>query len=80
MNRSLPRAARHLGGNRLSAAAAARTFGSLSGLVVAAGRKPRKRIADPQIASTAVADGVALYTRNPDDFNGLGGLLNVVAM
>jgi predicted nucleic acid-binding protein len=59
---------------------AARTYGSLWALVEAMGRKPRKRVADLQIAATAVANGLPLYTRNPDDFKGLEGFLNVVAV
>ncbi|MEU6560974.1 type II toxin-antitoxin system VapC family toxin [Nocardia nova] len=59
---------------------AARAYGSLSLLVEGMGRKPRKRFADLLIASTAVANGLPLYTRNPDDFAGLGPFLNVVAV
>ena len=29
------------------------------------------------IAATAMAEGVPLYTRNPDDFAGLGRLLEI---
>ncbi|GAA4923084.1 hypothetical protein LX16_5091 [Stackebrandtia albiflava] len=58
----------------------ARTFGSLWALVEAMGRRPRKRMADLQIAATAVAHGLPLYTRNPEDFKGLGGFLHVVAV
>ncbi|MFD0560436.1 hypothetical protein FB566_3911 [Stackebrandtia endophytica] len=61
-------------------AEAARTYGSLSGLVIAMGRKPRKRMADLQIASIAVANGLPLYTRNPGDFKGLDSFLNVVGL
>ena len=59
---------------------AARTYGSLCGLVLASARRPRKRIADIQIAATAVANGLTLYTRNPDDFKGMDGFLNLVAV
>jgi hypothetical protein len=41
------------------------------------GRQPRGRIADLQIAATALAHGLPLVTRNPDDFTGLGSLLTV---
>lgn len=61
-------------------AESARTYGSLSALVVAMGRKPRKRVADLQIASVAVTNGYPLYTRNPGDFKGLEAFLNVVAL
>jgi predicted nucleic acid-binding protein len=59
---------------------AARVYGSLALLVEGMGRKPRKRLADLLIASTAVANGLPLYTRNPDDFKGLGPFLNIVAV
>ncbi|MGO4617973.1 cytotoxic translational repressor of toxin-antitoxin stability system, toxin of TAS system [Nocardia sp. 2YAB30] len=44
------------------------------------GRKPPGRVADLQIAATAVQYSLPLYTRNPDDFKGLGPLLNIVAV
>ena len=40
-----------------------------------AGRKPRRRIADLMIASTAIAERLPLFTTNPDDFDGLDALL-----
>jgi predicted nucleic acid-binding protein len=61
-------------------AAAARAYGSLSAAVLAAGRKPRRRLADLMTASIATVHGLALYTTNPDDFAGLGDLLSVVAV
>lgn len=57
---------------------AARTYGRVTAAVVSAGRKPRRRIADLMIASTAIAEDLPLFTTNPDDFDGLGGLLTVV--
>ena len=59
-------------------AEAARAYGMVAAAVVAAGRKPRRRIADLMIASTAIAEDLPLYTTNPDDFAGLGGLLTIV--
>lgn len=54
------------------------------GLVVAAmvreGRRPRSRFADVLIAATAHAHHLDLYTRNPDDFSGLEGIVHVVAI
>ena len=46
--------------------------------VVAAGRRPRSRVADLLIAATAHANGLDLYTRNAEDFAGLAGLIRVV--
>lgn len=57
---------------------AARAYGRVTAAVVAAGRKPRRRIADLMIASTAIAEGLPLYTTNPGDFTGLGDLLTIV--
>lgn len=45
------------------------------------GRSPRgRRAVDLLIAAVAVSRGLPLYTRNPDDFAGLEGLLDVVAV
>jgi predicted nucleic acid-binding protein len=57
---------------------AARTYGMVTAAIVAAGRKPRRRIADLMIASIAISEGLPLYTTNPDDFAGLGNLLTIV--
>lgn len=59
-------------------AEAARIYGRVTGAVVAAGRTPRRRMADLMIAAVAIAEGVPLFTTNPDDYAGLGGLLTVV--
>ncbi|MBF6100938.1 type II toxin-antitoxin system VapC family toxin [Nocardia cyriacigeorgica] len=58
----------------------AHVYGSLAFLVQQIGRKPRGRVADLQIAATAVQHALPLYTRNPDDFKGLGPLLNVIPL
>lgn len=57
---------------------AARAFGRVTAGVVAAGRKPRRRVADLMIASVAIAEGLPLFTTNPDDFQGLADLMTVV--
>ncbi|GAB3445016.1 PIN domain-containing protein [Actinophytocola sediminis] len=57
---------------------AARLYGRVAASVVAAGRKPRRRTADLMIAATAIAEGLPLFTTNPDDFGGLRNLLTVV--
>ncbi len=59
----------------------ARAFGRIYAAVATAGRKARGRRAfDLLIAATAVAAGLPLYTRNPDDFAGLPDLLEVVSI
>jgi predicted nucleic acid-binding protein len=57
---------------------AARAYGRVTAAVRAAGRTPRRRTADLMIASTAIAAGLPLFTTNPGDFAGLGGLLAVI--
>jgi len=57
---------------------AARIYGRICAAVVAAGRTPRRRIADLMIASIAVAEDLPLFTTNPDDFKGLESLLTIV--
>jgi predicted nucleic acid-binding protein len=59
-------------------AEAARLFGRVTAAVVAVGRKPRRRVADLMIAATAMAEGLPLFTTNPDDFAGLDGLVHVI--
>ena len=61
-------------------AAAARSYGQVVAAVVEIGRSHRRRIADLLIAATAHANGLPLYTRNPDDFDGLGSLINIVGV
>lgn len=57
---------------------AARIYGRVTAAVVAAGRKPRRRIADLMIAAVAIAENLPLYTTNPGDYSGLDDLLTVV--
>ncbi|MGH3490519.1 MAG: type II toxin-antitoxin system VapC family toxin, partial [Actinopolymorphaceae bacterium] len=59
---------------------AARAFGRINAAVLASGRKPHGRLADLMIASTATANGLPLFTTNPKDYDGLAGLLTVVAV
>lgn len=61
-------------------AAAARSFGQIVAAVASAGRTHRSRIADLFIASIAHANGLELYTRNPDDFVGLEELIHVITV
>jgi predicted nucleic acid-binding protein len=61
-------------------APAARSYGQVVAAVQAIGRAHRRRLADLLIAATAHANGLPLYTRNPDDFDGLGGLIEIIAV
>jgi predicted nucleic acid-binding protein len=59
-------------------AEAARIFGRVTAAVIAAGRKPRRRLADMMIAAAAIAEGLPLFTTNPDDFTGLDTLIRII--
>ncbi|MGI9052481.1 MAG: type II toxin-antitoxin system VapC family toxin [Ilumatobacteraceae bacterium] len=60
---------------------AARAYGRIYAAVTAAGRKARgPRVVDLLIAATALANDLPLYTRNPDDFRLLDGLVEVVTV
>jgi predicted nucleic acid-binding protein len=62
-------------------AAAARAYGRVYAALLTFGRKARGRRAfDMLIAATALANELPLYTCNPDDFEGLEGLIEVVAV
>src|SRR4051812_23783564 len=61
-------------------ASASRSYGLVVAAVVATGRRHRSRVADLLIAATAHANGLTLYTRNPDDFAGLHDLITVAAV
>lgn len=58
--------------------AAARSYGVVVAAVAAAGRSHRPRVADLLIAAVAHANGLALYSRNADDFVGLDSLITVI--
>lgn len=59
---------------------AARAYGQIYASTLTAGRKARgRRAVDLLIAATALAAGLPLYTRNPDDFAALDGV-EVVAV
>jgi len=60
-------------------AESARAYGRIYAAVVASGRKARgARAVDLLIAATALANALPLYTRNVEDFQGLGELVEVV--
>jgi predicted nucleic acid-binding protein len=61
-------------------AQAARAFGLVCGAVLAAGRHPRRRLADLMTAAIAIVNRVPLYTTNPNDFQGLDRLLTIEAV
>ena len=54
--------------------AAARSFASVASDLRSAGRKTRARAFDALIAAVAIANGLPLFTVNPDDFAGIRGL------
>lgn len=60
--------------------AVAASYGQIAAAVVDAGRQPRARSMDLLIAATAHAHSARLYTRNADDFTGLGNLVEVVTV
>src|SRR6266571_2569957 len=62
-------------------AAAARAYGRVFAAIAHGGRKARgKRAIDLLIAATAVSAALPLYTRNVDDFSGLEGVVDIVAI
>lgn len=59
----------------------ARAYGRVYAAVAAAGRKARgARAVDLMIAAIACSLDLPLYTRNPDDFAALDGLVEVIAI
>jgi len=63
-----------------STLAAARSFGQVVAAVSSTGRIHRSRMAELLIAAIAHANGLTLYTRNPDDFIGLEELIHVITV
>lgn len=62
-------------------AEAARAYGRIYAAATAAGRKARgRRAMDLLIAATCLAAQLPLYTRNRSDFDGLSGVIDVVAV
>jgi hypothetical protein len=61
-------------------AEAARAYGRVFAATRSTGRTSRSRLADLLIASTAVAHGLPMYTRNPADVAGLERVVTIVAV
>src|SRR6185312_13900953 len=59
-------------------AEAARIYGRVCAAARATGQSRRARLADLLIASTAAANSLPVYTRNPLDFTALKGIVKVV--
>ncbi len=60
---------------------AARAYSQVYAATTMAGRKARgRRSVDLLIAASAVAEGLDLYTRNPEDFAGLEELVEIRAV
>jgi tRNA(fMet)-specific endonuclease VapC len=55
-------------------ASCARAFGRVAASLRRSGRKTQARAYDALIAATAVAYDLPVFTRNPDDFEGIDGL------
>ena len=58
----------------------ARAYGRVFAATRAGGRTRRTRVADLVIAATAAANDLSLYTRNPNDFVGLEGIVDVIGV
>jgi predicted nucleic acid-binding protein len=63
-----------------SDAEAARMYGRMFAAARAAGQPSRSRLADLFIASTAAANSLPVYTRNPSDFEALKTIIKVVPL
>ncbi|MFD2420524.1 type II toxin-antitoxin system VapC family toxin [Amycolatopsis pigmentata] len=61
-------------------AEAATRYGTLVALVLEANRDPKPRRIDLMIAAIASSRGLPLYTRNENDFKGLGDMVEVMAV
>ena len=55
-------------------ASAARAFGGVAASLRRSGRKAAARAYDAMVAATALANGLPVYTCNPDDFSGIDRL------
>jgi hypothetical protein len=63
-----------------SGGATAARYGPVVALTLEANRDPRPRRMDLMIAAIASSRDLPLYTRNADDFRGLGDMIEVIAV
>ncbi len=61
-------------------ARAAHLYGAIAASVRKSGRNPRPRRIDLMLAAVAAELGAVLLTRNPSDFEGIGGFPHVIAV
>ena len=61
-------------------AESARMYGRIFAAARASGQSSRARLADLLIASTAAANGLPLFTRNPTDFDALKRILRIISI
>ncbi|MGC1458948.1 MAG: type II toxin-antitoxin system VapC family toxin [Steroidobacteraceae bacterium] len=61
-------------------AESARMYGRMFAAARAAGQSSRTRLADLLIASTAAANELPLYTRNPSDFDALKRIVTIISI
>jgi len=61
-------------------AESARMYGRMFAAARTAGQPSRARMADLLIASTAAANDLPIYTRNPSDFDALKRILKVISI
>ena len=61
-------------------AEASRLYGRMFAAARAAGQSSRSRLTDLLIASTAAANSLPVYTRNPSDFEALKTIIKVVPL
>ena len=55
-------------------------YGRMFAATRAAGQSSRSRLADLLIASTAAANNLPVYTRNPDDFRAVKGIVKIITL
>ena len=73
---------KYIGVSRATAknTSATRSYGRLYAAAKRRGRSSRGRLADLLIAATAAANDLPIYTRNPEDFRGMEGIIQIVGV